>query len=515
MDQLGGYRIVRRLGGGPRAELLLGRLDGESEAEASVALKHYRTEVDGASITLEIEALARAAGEHAVELLDVATAPSGSLALVLDRLSGGSLGRLLAQRPVLEPGELPTIIAPLGALVDRLHAAGVVHRGIRLESVLFDRAGAPVLACFGRANLIAPGLPPAAIEGVPGALADQRAVASIAATVLDRAADLPQARELVEWLASKAETGYRTGWGSELSVRALALAEAGPVDLTPAPLALEARIPARVPLDPAPPRGRPSAPTRGRRRTSPGHASRVVLNAADEPWHRGIPPDAESWHVTGAPGPARAKTGSRSAAKPALDAEGTPEWIAALIPGELLDRVRRSLAAVRARVWIAAALVTIALAAAIVVVPLNGAADAGGQPTGAPSPTATEPGRGWTPAGGSTPNDPVTGDDPVVALVALLIARERCIADRSVLCLDAVGQSGSAALAEDQQLIRSLQGGGETPEAFLVDADRVTLAERLGDTALLDLDGVADTQPASILLMKTDVGWRIRDYLDF
>ena len=52
MDQLGGYRIVRRLGEGPRAELLLARTDGESEADASVALKHYREGVDDASTAI-------------------------------------------------------------------------------------------------------------------------------------------------------------------------------------------------------------------------------------------------------------------------------------------------------------------------------------------------------------------------------------------------------------------------------------------------------------------------------
>ncbi len=187
MDQLGGYRIVRKLGEGPRAEILLARSDGESESDASVVLKHYREGVDDASIAPEIEALARASGDHAVELLDVATAPSGSLALVLDRLPGGSLGRLLALRPTLELGELPTIVAPLGALLDRLHAAGVVHRGIRLESVLFDRAGAPMLSCFGRAELIDPALPPAALESIAGVHADQRALASLVAAVLDRA----------------------------------------------------------------------------------------------------------------------------------------------------------------------------------------------------------------------------------------------------------------------------------------------------------------------------------------
>ena len=105
------------------------------------------------------------------------------------------------------------------------------------------------------------------------------------------------------------------------------------------------------------------------------------------------------------------------------------------------------------------------------------------------------------------------GDDPIAAMVALLQARDRCMADRSVLCLDAVGQVGSSALDDDQRLVRSLQDGAESPQPFLVDAEQVTLAERLGDTALLELVDAPEAQPASILLMKTEAGWRIRDYL--
>ena len=544
MDQLGGYRLVRKLGEGPRAELHLARTDGESEAQASVAVKHYRDAVDDASIVTEIDALARATGDHAVELLDVATAPSGHLALILDRLPGGSLGRLLASRPALELGELPTILSPLGGLVDRMHQAGVVHRGIRLESVLFDRAGAPMLACFGRAELMAPGLPPAALELVPGALADQRALASLAAAVLDRAEDQQAVRGVTDWLATSADD-YHAGWGAELARRVLELAPAIPVDFSPPALPLEVRIPARIPLGTSP-RRPPAPPAKGRgarRRTgtaalAPRRAEMVSESTVDEPWVRGIPPDAESWNLLAptepepwrtppptavepwrAAGPVPPALGSRSAAKPALDAAGAPDWVAALIPGDVLARVRASLAAVRAPVWIAAGLVGVGLVTAMILVPQDGSgAAADGAPTSTPSPTATQPGHGWTPSGGSPSDaaaaDPVHGDDPILALVALLDARDGCIRDRSVLCLDAVGQVGSSALDDDQRLIRTLQDGAETPHAFLVDSAQVTLVERLGDTALLDLADAGDTNPASVLMMRTEAGWRIRDYLE-
>ena len=176
MDAIGGYRLVRKLGEGPRAEVHLGRLDAEADGEASVVVKHYRPGVDEAAISTEIEALARGVGEHTVALLDVTTAPSGQLALILARLSGGSLGRLLAHRSSLNTGEVVGILAPLAATVEALHAAGVVHGGIRLDAVLFDGSGTPVLACFGGAGLIQPGLPPALLDPQLGAEHDRRAL---------------------------------------------------------------------------------------------------------------------------------------------------------------------------------------------------------------------------------------------------------------------------------------------------------------------------------------------------
>src|SRR5690606_5655524 len=112
------------------------------------------------------------------------------------------------------------------------------------------------------------------------------------------------------------------------------------------------------------------------------------------------------------------------------------------------------------------------------------------------------------PAGGAS------GDDPAAAAVALLAERDRCVRELSVLCLDGVGQPGSAALAADQQLVRDLQAGGELPEPWLASLAQVTVIERLGDSALVSLGDVADSEPASLLLMQGEAGWRIRGYLE-
>lgn len=186
---------------------------------------------------------------------------------------------------------------------------------------------------------------------------------------------------------------------------------------------------------------------------------------------------------------------------PAAVAVGVPEWLSAYVPTDVRERVLGALASlrtVRRPVWIAGAAVAAALLVALVVVPSKAQPQAAPDPTPSSSATAAAAG-------------PVGEDDPVAAAAALLETRERCIRDLSVLCLDAVDQLGSVALADDQALVRAIQDGGEAPILPAIQPAAMTLVERLGDTAIV---GLGQTQPASLLLMRSEAGWRIREYLN-
>ena len=117
-------------------------------------------------------------------------------------------------------------------------------------------------------------------------------------------------------------------------------------------------------------------------------------------------------------------------------------------------------------------------------------------------PEATEP---------QASTEPSLPDDPVEAALVLLETREQCVRDLSTLCLDTVVQAGSAAYDDDVALIRAVQEGGEYPTEAIAPGDPV-LVERLGDSVLLDLP--AGSEPASILLLRTTNGWRIRGILE-
>lgn len=428
LEELGGYRIVRKLGEGARCDVHLAH-DDRPDSPA-VAIKAYREGVPDTVPLAEAEALHRAAGPHVVRLIDVAPDAAGVPMLVLERLRTGGLARVLRDRASLSTGEAITILAPIAFALARVHDAGVLHGGLGADPVLFDSSGAPVLAGFGRARLVGAGLSAAARDAEPGFAADLEAFGSVAAEVLMRVRDA-RASALLE------RPGSLRDFGEAL----FDLGEAEPVRFEAEPAAVPARV------------------------------------------------------VRGEPVPVEPEGHQR----------GLPDWIERMLPAGVADgvrdavtRLRAALSAVRRPVWIAAAAVATALLAAIVLVPSG--TDAQPRPT----PEATHP---PTP----TPAGPVAGDDPVAAAMALLDERERCIRDLSVLCLDGVAQAGSSALLADQALVRELQQGAESPAEVVVDRDAVALVERLGDSAIVSLG--ANSEPASLLLMQGEAGWRIREYL--
>jgi len=99
-------------------------------------------------------ALDRIDNEHLLGQHGAIALADGELALVLDRVTGGSLAQLLVERRNLSPGETVTTVAPLFAALADLHAAGVEHGDLAPRSILFSADGRPLIGDIGVARLM-------------------------------------------------------------------------------------------------------------------------------------------------------------------------------------------------------------------------------------------------------------------------------------------------------------------------------------------------------------------------
>jgi len=401
-DTVAGYRIVRKLGSGSRADVFLGHAGGAEPRTAALKVFHPQTALE--SIDAELRAITATNHPHTVQLRDLSGGTDGRPVLVLERLELGSLAQLLAHRGQLAPGEAVTILAPLAAAVVAMQASGVTHGAITAGRVLFRESGAPVLSGFGHA--------------VMGSTTDvdRRALAALAANVLER---VPVAAQLQQWLSTM--VSYPESFVAQLSQRVFALATATPVRFAPD----------AVPAELVPPRTSIAGPV-------VEHDETARRRDWWAPYIERIPPRFRK-----------------------------PKWLA-----------------------IGAGALTLVVAIAI---PAGGSAEEL-TPTAAPTIAAT---------------GAVFEDDPVEAFTTLFRVRNDCIRDLSILCLDAVLQPDSAAMADDVELIRSLErGDGGHP---VIEPADIAVEERMGDAALLSY--LDNEQPASVLMIKTEAGWRIRGYV--
>jgi hypothetical protein len=484
-----GYRVLRSLARDDAAEVLLGFRDVDGGDPVAVALKSAPASPQGWRRAVGVvEALERARGEHVVELLDL-DADTDAILLVFERLPHGSLAELLALREGFDAGEAVTILAPLVAALRRMHHAGVAHGAVASRTVMFRENGAPVLIGFGSSSLFAPSAPEVVLEGEAGVSGDRRAICELAMRVLSRVSGprVGAARALVAEL----ESGQEDAVLGLLSARLFEVAAAVPVRFT---------------MDDS------SDESCDDSCDAPSAARLVPLG-----W-----PVADSGERSG---------GRRGAA-----------LLASLVADALLQRLlaaleRSSAAPLRAvvvRHWngwssgrrraVLGVLVGfVALAGTLAVIP---SAPPGPARSESPSETWGSPAATAATSVATSPaDDPLLADDPLSAAATLVAARDRCLRSASLLCLESVEQPDSGALRDDRALIGAAQRGGELPDPLVPQGTVLApeLVVRLGDSALVRLAVTASgapspeptaglrNEPPSVLLVKGEAGWRIRD----
>lgn len=220
------------------------------------------------------------------------------------------------------------------------------------------------------------------------------------------------------------------------------------------------------------------------------------------------------------PGPASAQ---RWASRPNETVESPFERDDARSIDRLVVRLRRGLSAVRPRVWLLTGILvvsTVAAAALLTKEPdgsRTSSARASEEPTGSttqpsssqpattPTDTATPSGRATQAADSGEVEGILTGDDVDKATRTLLSLRAACLRALDRGCLTGVDQDGSPLLEQDSKATDDPDRLDDLPR----DVTLGPAVNRLGGAALYAATG-RDDEPASVLVTRTEAGWRLR-----
>jgi hypothetical protein len=507
---LAGYRLLRRLAAGDRADVYLAVVDGRAAGERSgvvedgavimgaplVVMRVYGPAADDEAITTEIEAMDADPTGTLPRLVDVANVPDGRACLVVERISGRPLSELLAEGG-LTPGQVVTALAPIVVALRHLADRALVHTRLAASDVLVDDTGRPRLLGLGAlcrldrldsaADRIA-----ASREGHAALL---RLIEDAAAATTGRAAFTP----VLGLVRTALDARPFRRVEPEIERAIFAVAPARPL-LDAIDRAANGMPPSRVAI------------TTGAESATDGH----------------VVPDRSA---TGAASAMR--TGMGRLAELAQLAPAVDDLAVALDADPRIRAIRRASAWARRR---RPALLTggfvgaAALVALLTVVPPSSADDradagvGGGEQTsdgitaapdgsevvgeGRDSPADRPDDAASDESGGPVPSE--VPDDPVTAAAALLEIRQTCLSTSDLDCVLAVDQPGSPIAIRDRAAIETGAAAGAGS-----DLGAITVAADLGDAVVLTVPWVeAGREPASLLMMRSEAGWRLREWFD-
>ena len=150
-EEIGPYRVVRRLGAGGMGEVYEGYDD---RLDRPVALKRIRREADGlasrARFRHEARAVARLSHPSIVQVHDWVEADDGDW-IVMERVDGRSLREILAAGP-LEPEPAARLARDVAAGLAAAHSAGIVHRDLKAGNVMVTAGERAKILDFGIAK---------------------------------------------------------------------------------------------------------------------------------------------------------------------------------------------------------------------------------------------------------------------------------------------------------------------------------------------------------------------------
>ncbi len=148
--QIDGYRVTRLIGQGGMA-CVYAAVEAELEREVAIKVVQLDPSRDAeiaSRLEFEARSLARLRHPHIVELYRFGRLSTSLLYYVMPLLNGGDLSHWL--KPVAE-SKVRALLCDLLDALGHAHQAGIVHRDVKPENILFDQHGRVQLADFGAA----------------------------------------------------------------------------------------------------------------------------------------------------------------------------------------------------------------------------------------------------------------------------------------------------------------------------------------------------------------------------
>ncbi len=530
-----GYRLLRRIASGERADVYLATaergdppatvvapafapppVDGAAldatlapPAPPLVVVRVYPAEAPSESVALEIEAMSTDADGTLPALYDVASLDDGRCCLAVERIGGVAVSRLLTER-TLSAGEAVTILAPITVAVSDLADRGFVHTRLASSDVILDDAGRPRLIGLGALRRI-PGHDRSAERAAlirSGHTALAELVEDVAAAVrpvgaLDAAVDLVRGR-----------LDARPFERCEAELERRLFATAAPEAIAGVDVRIRAaRLPARI--------GSPAAMTTGEAPNDDG--THDASSRAER--RRGIRgllglsqlPDDFSARVAttldavpGAGTRARVASAMRARRRAltvgGLVGGGALVLMLTLVPPATATDAPQTAQRDRWQTTDSASTMGTNGADSASTAPMTDSS--GGDGAGELNPADEAPRQDEPDGGGAA------GDDPVAATRWLLERRANCFETLDLGCLDEVLQPASAIEAQDRAAMLAARDGASGPDVGF-DLETLHVSSEMGDAVLAAVMRASPArEPASLLVVRGEAGWRLREIFD-